>query len=82
MCYLFEGVSMGALMCVHMESVKTKSKRPNLKTSIQEEMSFPCREDHDEEMLSTHLSVDVIIRSNDTEPNESVRLASSHKDAR
>ena len=51
-CYFFEGASMGALMCVHMESVKPKSERRKIATSIQAEEPFPYRMDSDEEIAS------------------------------
>ena len=82
MCYLFEGVSMGALMCVHMESVKIKSKRRKLPKSIQAGKPSPYGTDYDEEMSDQNFLILDRISSDDTESDQSVSLASPHNDAR
>ena len=63
-------------MCVHMESVKTISKRQGRPTSIRAKGPSPYRMDSNEEIASEYIDC-VIIRSddNDTESNQSDILA-------
>ena len=71
----FEGVSMGALMCVHISTIRTKSKRQDRSHSIQEEENqFTER--------SYFFDGFEFISSEGSESNEGESLASSNNDLR
>ena len=74
-CFFFEGVSMGALMCVHKTNIKTKSKRQGRShTNQDEENKFEER--------SYYFDDFEYISSDGSESNEVDSSDSSNNDAR